>query len=43
MAIDTFLDLSSGSIPGESTDSQFPGQLEIDSWSVGGTNPPDLT
>jgi type VI secretion system secreted protein Hcp len=43
MAIDTFLDLSSGNITGESTDSQFPGQIEIDSWSVGGTNPPDLT
>jgi type VI secretion system secreted protein Hcp len=43
MAIDTFLDLSSGGIPGESTDSQFPGQIEVDAWSVGGTNPPDLT
>jgi type VI secretion system secreted protein Hcp len=43
MAIDTFLDLSSGSITGESTDSQFPGQIEIESWSVGGSNPPDLT
>jgi type VI secretion system secreted protein Hcp len=43
MAIDTFLNLSSGGITGESTDSQFPGQIEIQSWSVGGTNPPDLT
>ena len=43
MAIDTFLDLKSGQITGESTDSQFPGQIEIESWSVGGTNPPDLT
>ncbi len=43
MAIDTFLDLSSGGITGESTDTQFPGQIEIESWSVGGTNPPDLT
>ena len=43
MAIDAFLDLSSGGITGESTDSQFPGQIEIESWGVGGTNPPDLT
>jgi type VI secretion system secreted protein Hcp len=43
MAIDTFLDLKSGGITGESTDSQFSGCLEIDSWSFGGTNPPDLT
>jgi type VI secretion system secreted protein Hcp len=43
MAIDTFLDLSSGGITGESTDSQFTNQIEIESWSVGGTNPPDLT
>ena len=43
MAIDTFLDLSSGGITGESTDEQYPGQIEIESWSVGGTNPPDLT
>jgi type VI secretion system secreted protein Hcp len=42
MAIDTFLDLSSGNIPGESTDSQYSGQIEIESWSVGGHNPPDL-
>ena len=43
MAIDTFLDLSSGGITGESTDSQYAGQIEIDSWAHGGVNPPDLT
>jgi type VI secretion system secreted protein Hcp len=43
MAIDTFLDLTSGDITGESSDSQYSGQIEVDSWSVGGVNPPDLT
>jgi type VI secretion system secreted protein Hcp len=43
MAIDTFIDLSSGGIKGESTDQQFPGQIEVDSWAVGAANPPDIT
>jgi type VI secretion system secreted protein Hcp len=41
--IDTFLDLSSGGITGESTDATYSGQIEVDSWAVGGVNPPDIT
>jgi type VI secretion system secreted protein Hcp len=43
MAIDTFLDLTGGGIQGESTDQQFPQNIEIESWSFSGVNPPDLT
>lgn len=43
MAIDHFLDLKSGQIEGESTDAKFKGHIELESWSIHGTNPPDLT
>jgi type VI secretion system secreted protein Hcp len=43
MAIDHFLDLSAGGITGESSDQQYQNQIEVDSWSVAVSNPPDLT
>ena len=43
MAIDHFLDLSAGGITGESSDEKFKNKIEVDSWSVAASNPPDLT
>jgi type VI secretion system secreted protein Hcp len=46
MAVDHFLDLTTGGITGESGDDdvQFKNKaIEVDSWSVAASNPPDLT
>jgi type VI secretion system secreted protein Hcp len=43
MPNDVFLDLKSGGITGESSDSQYAGCIEIDSWNFGGVNPADIT
>jgi len=43
MAIDHFLDLSAGQIDGESSDQKFTNKIEVESWSVAVSNPPDIT
>jgi type VI secretion system secreted protein Hcp len=43
VAVDYFLDLSSGGVTGESTDQDFPNTIELESWNWGAVNPPDLT
>jgi type VI secretion system secreted protein Hcp len=42
MAIDSYLNLQD-EIKGESTSKGFEGQIELDSWSISGANPPDIT
>jgi type VI secretion system secreted protein Hcp len=42
-AADAFLDLTSGGIKGETSDPAYPGQIEIDSWSISATNDADIT
>ena len=43
MATDHFLDLTAGDINGESSDEKFSKHVELDSWHVHVSNPPDIT